>query len=133
LGIAHIPYILKLAGMDIETYRKYCLRKKEVTEEFPFDKSTLVYKVAGRIFALANIEPFENINLKCNPDTALQLREMHEGVTPGYHMNKKHWNTVSIDGSLPDKTICQWIDDSYALVVGNLSKRDRKWLEQETL
>ncbi len=119
--------------MDIETYRKYCLRKKEVTEEFPFDKHTLVYKVAGRMFALANIEPFEHINLKCNPERALQLREMHKGVTPGYHMSKKHWNTVKMDGSLPDKTIYQWIDDSYELVVGKLSKRDRKRLEQETL
>jgi predicted DNA-binding protein (MmcQ/YjbR family) len=118
--------------MDIETYRNYCLRKKEVTEEFPFDKNTLVYKVMGKMFALANVEPFENINLKFNPETALQLREMHAGVTPGYHMNKKHWNTVRIDGSIPDKMIYQWIDDSYALVVSKLSKKDRKWLEQET-
>ncbi|MFM2428358.1 MAG: hypothetical protein RL012_242 [Bacteroidota bacterium] len=117
--------------MDIETYRNYCLRKKGVTEEFPFDKSTLVYKVMGKMFALANIEPFESINLKCNPETALQLREMYEGVTPGYHMNKKHWNTVRTDDGISDKTIYQWIDDSYGLVVDKLSQRDRKWLDQE--
>ncbi|HAN49785.1 MAG TPA: MmcQ-like protein [Amoebophilaceae bacterium] len=117
--------------MDIETYRNHCLRNKGVTEEFPFNKSTLVYKVMGKMFTLANIEPFESINLKCSPETALQLREMHEGVTPGYHMNKKHWNTVRTDGNIPDKTICQWIDDSYGLVVDKLSQRDRKWLEQE--
>jgi predicted DNA-binding protein (MmcQ/YjbR family) len=118
--------------MDIEAYRNHCLRKKGVTEEFPFDKSTLVYKVMGKMFALTNIELFESINLKCNPETALQRREMHEGVTPGYHMNKKHWNTVRTDGSIPDKTIYQWIDDSYALVVGKLSNEDRKWLDQGT-
>ena len=114
--------------MDIETYRNYCLQKKGITEEFPFDESTLVYKVMGRIFTLANIEPFESINLKCNPATALQLREMYEGVTPGYHMNKRHWNTVSTDGSISDRMICQWLDTSYELVVDQLSIRDQKWL-----
>ena len=72
----------KTTGTEI--YRNYCLREKGVTEEFPFDKSVLVYKVMGKMFALADIESFESINLKCNPETALQLREMHEGVTPGY-------------------------------------------------
>lgn len=117
--------------MDIKIYRDYCLKKKGVTEEFPFGASTLVYKVMGKVFTLADIEPFERINLKCNPETALQLREMYEGVTPGYHMNKRHWNTVSIDGSIPDQKICQWIDASYELVVDKLSKKDRAWLEQE--
>ena len=117
--------------MDIETYRNYCLQKKGVTEEFPFDQITLVYKVMGKIFALADIEIFESINLKCKPETALQIREMYEGVTPGYHMNKRHWNTVSTDGSIPDQTIYQWIDASYELVIDKLSKRDRAWLEQE--
>jgi predicted DNA-binding protein (MmcQ/YjbR family) len=117
--------------MDIEAYRNYCLQKKGAIEAFPFDKNTVVYKVMGKMFTLAAIEEFESINLKCDPETALQLREMYEGVTPGYYMNKKHWNTVEIDGSIPDKTIYQWIDDSYALVVGKLSQRDRKWLEQE--
>ena len=85
------------------------------------------------MFMLADIEEFDRISLKCDPETALQLREIHEGVTPAYHLNKKHWNTVKVDGSIPDKTIYQWIDDSYALVVGKLSPRDRKWLEQEAM
>ncbi len=131
MSIADIRYILKLAEMDIETCRNYCLRKKGVTEEFPFDQNTVVYKVMGKMFTLADIEVFESINLKCNPEKALQLRERYEGVTSGYHMNKKHWNTIKLDGNIPDKTIYQWIDESYELVVGKLSKRDREWLEQE--
>ncbi|MHA7877816.1 MAG: MmcQ/YjbR family DNA-binding protein [Bacteroidota bacterium] len=117
--------------MNIETYRSHCLQKKGVTEEFPFDNSTLVYKVMGKIFTLANMEPFESINLKCNPELALQLRERYPGVTPGYHMNKKHWNTISTDGSIPDRMICQWIDLSYALVVSKLSKKDQQTLGQQ--
>ena len=117
--------------MDIETYRNYCLGKKGVTEEFPFDENTLVYKVMGKMFALADIDTFESINLKCNPEKAIQLREAYEGVTPGYHMNKKHWNTVRTNGSIPDKLIYQWIDASYRLVVDKPTKADREWLEQE--
>ena len=116
--------------MNIDTYRSYCLLKKGVTEGFPFDENTLVYKVMGKIFSLANIEPFERINLKCDPETAIQLREQYEGVVPGYHMNKKYWNTVNINGTIPDDKIFQWIDASYELVVGKLTKRDRQWLEQ---
>jgi predicted DNA-binding protein (MmcQ/YjbR family) len=117
--------------MDIETCRNYCLRKKGVTEEFPFDQNTVVYKVMGKMFMLADIEVFESITLKCNPEKALQLREIYEGVTPGYYMNKKHWNTVSTDGSISDKIIYRWIDTSYELVVAKLSQKDRKSLEQE--
>ena len=117
--------------MDIETYRNYCLGKKGVTEEFPFDENTLVYKVMGKMFALADIDTFESINLKCNPEKAIQLREAYEGVTPGYHMNKKHWNMVRTDRSIPDKLIYQWIDASYRLVVDKLPQADRAWLEQE--
>jgi predicted DNA-binding protein (MmcQ/YjbR family) len=125
-------YVISLSTkiMDIETYRNYCLRKKGVTEEFPFDKSTLVYKVMGKMFALTNIDTFESMHLKCDPAIALQLRELHEGITPGYHMNKRHWNTVSMDGSIPDKMIYRWIDTSYGLVVAKLSQKDRKSLEQ---
>ena len=117
--------------MDIETYKDYCLRKKGVTEEFPFDKSTLVYKVIGKMFALTKVDTFESINLKCDPAAALQHRALYEGVIPGYHMNKKYWNTIKTDGSIPDKMLYRWIDDSYGLVVDKLSKKDRKWLEQE--
>ena len=104
--------------------------KKGVTEEFPFDKNTLVYKVMGKMFALTDIDSFQSINLKCDPEKAIQLREAYEGVTPGYHMNKKHWNTIRTDGSIPDDLICQWIDDSYKLVVDKLPSVDRKWLNQ---
>ena len=117
--------------MDIEAYRNYCLRKQGVTEEFPFDEKTLVYKVRGKMFALTNIDAFESINLKCDPETALQLREAYEGVTPGYHMNKKHWNTVRTDGGIPDKLIYQWIDDSYKLVGDKLPRAEREGVDQE--
>lgn len=111
--------------MNIEAYRSYCLTKKGVTEEFPFDQNTLVYKVMGKMFALADVDTFQSINLKCDPEKAIQLRETYKGVTPGYHMSKKHWNTVQTDGSIADNLIFQWIDDSYQLVVGKLSSADR--------
>ena len=117
--------------MNLEAYREYCLQKKGVTEEFPFDKNTLVYKVMGKMFTLTDVETFESINLKCDPETALQLREIHAGVGPGYHMDKRHWNTVRMDGSISDTTLYQWIDNSYWLVVGRLSKKDREWIEQK--
>lgn len=117
--------------MDIEAYRNYCLKKKGVTEELPFGEKTLVYKVSGKMFALADIDTFEGINLKCKPEVAIQLREEYTGVVPGYHMNKQHWNTVRTDGSIPDKLIYQWIDDSYRLVVEKLSGVDRKKLALE--
>lgn len=117
-----------LVDMDIEAYRSYCLQKKGVSETLPFDESTLVYKVMGKMFALTNVDTFESINLKCEPGIALQLRDLHEGVSPGYHMNKKHWNTIKIDGRIPDLLIYQWIDNSYNLVVEKLPKADREKL-----
>ncbi|MEM7055767.1 MAG: MmcQ/YjbR family DNA-binding protein [Bacteroidota bacterium] len=117
--------------MDIEAYRNYCLSKKGVTEEFPFDGKTLGYKVMGKIFTIADIDQFESINVKCDPATAIQLREAYVGVLPGYHMNKQHWNTVLTDSSIPDQLLYQWIDDSYKLVVAKLPKADRKVLEEE--
>ena len=117
--------------MDIEAYRKYCLKKKGVTEALSFDKNTLVYKVRGKMFVLAGIDPFESITLKCDPATAIQLRAVYAEVTPGYYMNKKHWNTVRLDGSIHDNLIYRWIDDSYRLVVDKLPRADQAWLEQE--
>lgn len=109
--------------MNIEQIREYCLRKKGVTEEFPFDEETLVFKVAGKIFLLASLDSIPlQINLKCNPEKAIELREEFESVQPGYHMNKKHWNTIIINGSIPSKKIIKWIDDSYNLVVSGLNK-----------
>ena len=104
--------------MDIETLREYCISKKRVTESFPFGDDTLVFKAGGKIFALLNLDGDLSINLKCDPVLAIDLRERYSSVTPGYHMNKKHWNTVLLDGSVPDKEILSWIDHSYSLVAG---------------
>ena len=114
--------------MHIEQYRYYCLRKQGATEAFPFDQNTLVHKVAGKMFALTNIDTFESINLKCDPEVALALREHYQGITPGYHMNKKHWNTIKMDGRIPDMLIYQWIDNSYRLVVSKLAQKNKAWL-----
>ena len=115
--------------MNIESFRTYCLIKKGVTEEFPFDEETLALKVMGKIFALTNINGFSSINLKCDPENAIELREKYAAVQPGYHMSKKHWNTVLIDGSVPDKLLRQWIDESYHLVVSGLTKTQKIALE----
>jgi predicted DNA-binding protein (MmcQ/YjbR family) len=103
--------------MNIEILREYCISKKDVTESFPFDDDTLVFKAGGRIFALVNLEGDLSINLKCDPVLAVELRERYSSVLPGYHMNKKHWNTVLVDGSVPDKEVFSWIDHSYDLVL----------------
>jgi len=102
--------------MNIEILREYCISKRNVTESFPFGDDTLVFKTQGRIFALVNLEGELSINLKCDPGLAIELRERYSSVVPGYHMNKKHWNTVYIDGSVPDKEVFSWIDHSYDLV-----------------
>jgi predicted DNA-binding protein (MmcQ/YjbR family) len=107
--------------MDIESLREYCISKKGVTESFPFGDDTLVFKVKGKIFALVNLNGDLSINLKCDPTLAIELRERYSSVTSGYHMNKKHWNTVIIDGSIPDKEVFSWIDHSYGLVLGKKS------------
>ena len=114
--------------MNIEDFRFYCLAKKGVSEEFPFGENTLVYKVAGKMFALTDLDRFESVNLKCDPEKAVELREEFPSVLPGYHMNKKHWNTVLMDGSVPDKLIKEWIDASYDLVVAGLSKKQKEAL-----
>jgi predicted DNA-binding protein (MmcQ/YjbR family) len=102
--------------MNIEILREYCISKKNVTEGFPFGDDTLVFKTEGRIFALVNLEGDLSINLKCDPAMAIELRERYSSVIPGYHMNKKHWNTIYVDGSVPDKDLFSWIDHSYDLV-----------------
>ena len=113
--------------MDIEELRSYCLKKKGVEESFPFDTQTLVFKVGGKIFLLTGIESRPlSFNVKCNPGKAIELREEFPCVNPGYHMNKKHWNTILIDGSVKKAQICQWIDDSYDLIVASLPKKTRK-------
>ncbi|HRY33745.1 MAG TPA: MmcQ/YjbR family DNA-binding protein [Bacteroidales bacterium] len=109
--------------MDIESFRTYCLLKEGVTESFPFDADTLVMKVSGRIFALTSLSDSFSINLKCDPERAIELRERHPCIIPGYHMNKIHWNTVIIDGSLNDVFLEELIDHSYALVAAGSRKK----------
>jgi predicted DNA-binding protein (MmcQ/YjbR family) len=104
--------------MNIEILREYCIGKKGVTESFPFGDDTLVFKAGGKIFALVNLNGDLSINLKCDPVLAIELRERYPSVTPGYHMNKKHWNTILLDGSVPDKELLSWIDHSYKLIIG---------------
>jgi predicted DNA-binding protein (MmcQ/YjbR family) len=96
----------------------------------PFGEETLVFKVMGKMFALTDLTSFESVNLKTDPEKAIELRERYDSVTPGYHMNKKHWNTVQMDGSIPDREFRKWIDDSYHLVVAKLTKKDRLALEK---
>ncbi|MFW6157557.1 MAG: MmcQ/YjbR family DNA-binding protein, partial [Balneolaceae bacterium] len=99
--------------------------------EFPFDENTLVFKVMGKMFALANVETFEGITLKCDPVKANRLRSLYPEVEPGYHMNKKHWNTVNPKGKLEDELIKEWIRQSYELVTAGLPKKERKKLKKK--
>src|SRR5436305_6525127 len=115
--------------MDTVEFREYCLTKAKVTEGMPFGETVLVFKVAGKIFALMSLDEVPaTANLKCNPDLALELRDRYEEVRPGYHMNKKHWNTVEIDSGIPDTELRKMIDHSYELVVKSLPKGQRKRL-----
>src|SRR5881296_3883652 len=112
--------------MNLEEFREYCLAKGGVTEGTPFGETVLVFKVAGKIFALAALDEIPaTVNLKCDPDLALELRDRYEQVRPGYHMNKKHWNTVELDSGIPDVELRKMIDHSYELVVKSLPKAMR--------
>ena len=115
--------------MNIEQVREYCIGKVGVTEGFPFDDTALVFKVCNKMFALLGIDSGW-LNLKCNPDKAVELREQFSEVTPGYHMNKQQWNTIQLEGSLPDRLIYEWIDDSYNLVAAKLTKAQRATLNK---
>ena len=114
--------------MDLAEFRDYCLAKLGASESSPFGEDTIVFKVSGKMFALAALDEVPNtVNLKCDPDRALDLRDRFEQVRPGYHMNKRHWNTVELGTGLPDLELRQMIDESYGLVVASLPKiaRDR--------
>lgn len=115
--------------MELDTLRAYLLEKSGAFEDFPFGPEFMVFKVMDKMFALVAFRetPLE-LNLKCDPELALHLRNIYTAVRPGYHMNKKHWNTVALDGSMPDEEIFSMIDDSYALVVKGLKKADREKL-----
>lgn len=117
-------------AMNIEEFREYCIQKPGVTEEFPFDEETLVFKVMGKMFALTNLVGDWNLALKCDPEWAIELREQFPAIRPGYHMNKVHWNTVAMDGSLSQKLILELIDHSYQLVVAKLPGKLKNELDQ---
>jgi len=123
-------YIKKLLPMNAEEIREYCLSKKGVEESFPFGNDTLVFKVGGKIFILLSLEskPIQ-FNAKAEPAKAIELRENHSSILPGYHMNKTHWNTVICDGALSKKLVFELIDDSYGLVVSSLSRKLRELLD----
>ncbi len=108
--------------MNLEEFQKYCLSKNGVIEDFPFGEGTLVYKVGGKIFAITSFGKPLSVNLKCDPEEAVELRERYADVQPGYHMNKKHWNTVNFDGKISLKELKQMVDRSYELVIKGLNK-----------
>lgn len=111
--------------MNVEMIRDFCLSKAGVEETFPFDQSTLVFKVFGKMFALIDIDDFTGINLKCDPERAIELRESYSGVIPGYHMNKKHWNTVQVHSDVDSDLMFELINHSYELVFSSLPKKIR--------
>jgi predicted DNA-binding protein (MmcQ/YjbR family) len=116
--------------MHIESFAEYCLSKKGVEEGFPFDEVTLVMKVMGKIFAITGLDTEEfKVNLKCDPERAIELREEYGEIQPGFHMNKKHWNTVNFEGELNDTFLKELIDHSYDMVVKGLTKKMRNALE----
>ena len=118
--------------MNVEDISEYCLSKKGTSEDFPFDEETLVFKVMGKMFALIPLERIPlQINLKCEPELAVELRERYEAVQPGFHMNKNHWNTIWVDGTLRNELIYKWIDDSYNLVVKGLRKTEKEKLQNK--
>ncbi|ALW86259.1 MmcQ-like protein [Hymenobacter sedentarius] len=116
--------------MNIEDFRDYCLAKPGVTDGTPFGPETLVFKVGGKMFALTDIDTFGSINLKCDPERAVELREAHDYVLPGYHMSKTHWNTVLIGTGIPERQLRELIDHSYDLVLASLPKATRAMLAQ---
>ena len=115
--------------MNIEEIRDYCLAKPGVTEGLPFGEDTLVFKVGEKLFLLTSISEADSFNVKCDPELAIELREQHPEVQPGYHMNKRHWNTVHTDGNLTRRQICDMIDHSYELVFKGLPKSIREQIK----
>ena len=116
--------------MNIEELRIFCLSLKGAKESLPFDNKTLVFSVKGKMFCATDLDDYELINLKCNPEEAILLREKYADVIPGYYMNKNHWNSVKTNGTISDKLIEKWIKDSYNLVVAGLPKRTQKELNE---
>jgi len=117
--------------MNIEELRNYCLSLKGAEEALPFDNSTLVFSVKGKMFCATDLEDYDLINVKCDPGEAILLREKYTDVIPGYYMNKKHWNSLKTNGTIPNKLIEEWIKNSYNLVVMGLPKKIQKELETD--
>jgi predicted DNA-binding protein (MmcQ/YjbR family) len=115
--------------MTFDSFFDYCISKKGVQETFPFDKTTLVFKVGGKMFALTDTVEFASVNLKCDPERAIDLRERFMAILPGYHMSKKHWNTVQIQSDVDDKLFIELVDHSYDLIVTSLPKKVRNEIE----
>lgn len=115
--------------MYLDEIRTYCLSKPGTTESFPFDEVSPVYKVIDKIFCIASLEPPHSVNLKCDPERAVDLRERYQAITPGWHMNKTHWNTVYLQKGLPDMLIKELIDHSYDLIATKLKKSDKELLQ----
>jgi predicted DNA-binding protein (MmcQ/YjbR family) len=116
--------------MNIEEIREYCIAKPGVTEGLPFNDTALVFKVAGKMFALLDLsEESRGITLKCNPELAIEIREQHPEVTPAWHFNKVHWNGVDLQGSISYTQLKEWIDHSYNIVVGSLPKSKRETIK----
>ena len=111
--------------MHTEELREFCLSLPLVEEKFPFDQTTLVFYIAGKMFCLADIDEFDSVNVKCEPDKAIELREQYQAVIPGFHMNKKHWNTVKVNEDVSDNLIKDWVKNSYNLVILTLPKSKR--------
>jgi predicted DNA-binding protein (MmcQ/YjbR family) len=111
--------------MNIEELRDYCISKPAVTESFPFDANTLVFKVAGKMFLLTDLVDSFSMNIKNTPEKVIELKEQYPSVLPGYHMNKIHWITVMIDGMIDDKMLKQWIDESYNLIVSGFTRKEK--------
>lgn len=111
--------------MNIEDFRNYCISLPGVTEDMPFGGDTLVFRVGGKIFALTGADLFEFANLKCEPQRAIDLRDQYDGIRPGYHMNKQHWNSVYPGKDVPDALFCELIEHSYRLIFNSLSAKDR--------
>jgi predicted DNA-binding protein (MmcQ/YjbR family) len=115
--------------MTAATLRRWCLARPEAVEEFPFGPRVSVFKVGGKMFALSDLESRPlRVSVKCEPDLAEQLRATYPAIAPGYHLTKRHWNTITLDGSLPDATVLDMIEDSYDLVVAGLTKATQQRL-----
>ena len=122
---------LNISNMNCEDIREYCISKPGVTEGFPFNDTALVFKVMNKMFALLDLsDESRGLSLKCDPELAIELREKYNEVTPAWHFNKAHWNGIALPGSITDKSLKEWIDHSYEIVVDSLPKAKKQELKR---